>query len=93
MHKNNDNENINNDNRYTNSDSENINDSLNDEDYSNKSNYNLDYSDLHYSEGFKNFIRGCLEKDPNKRFTINDILNNKWLNENCIPLTEIQELE
>ena len=93
MHKNNDNENINNDNRYTNSDSENINDSLNDEDYSNKSNYNLDYSDLHYSEGFKNFIRGCLEKDPNKRFTINDILNNKWLNENCVPLTEIQELE
>ena len=93
MYKNNDNENLNNNNINTINDSVNINDSINDEEYTYKSNYNLDYSDLHFSEGFKNFIRGCLEKDPNKRFTINDILNNNWLNENCVPLTEIQELE
>ena len=92
MYKNNDNENLNNNNINTINDSVNINDSINDEEYTYKSNYNLDYSDLHFSEGFKNFIRGCLEKDPNKRFTIKDILKNKWLNENCIPLTEIQEL-
>ena len=93
MYKNNDIENLNNNNIYTNNDSENLNDSLNDEEYTNKSNINLDYSDLHLSEGFKNFIRGCLEKDPNKRFTIKDILNNEWLNENHEHLTEIQELD
>ena len=53
----------------------------------------LDYSNVNYSIGFKNFIKGCLEKNPDKRFTINDILNNEWINENCFPLYHNQDLE
>ena len=55
--------------------------------------FDLDYSDVNFSNGFKNFIKGCLEKNPNKRFTINDILNNEWINENCIHLSDNQDLE
>ncbi len=53
----------------------------------------LDYSNVNYSNGFKNFIKGCLEKNPDKRFTINDVINNEWINENCIPLSNNQDLE
>ena len=70
----------------------NVNFSICEDDYSNVSKKNLDYSNVHLSDGFKDFIRGCLEKDPNKRFTIKDVLRNKWLNENFVPLLLIQDL-
>ena len=31
------------------------------------------------SEDAKNFVSKCLEKSPSKRFTINEIVENKWL--------------
>lgn len=32
-----------------------------------------------YSKDFKNFISACLQKDPEKRATICDLLNHKFL--------------
>jgi len=36
-----------------------------------------------YSSGFVNFLELCLEKDPNKRITIQDIKKLPWIDENC----------
>ena len=36
-----------------------------------------------YSSGFVNFLELCLEKDPNKRITIEDIKKLPWIDENC----------
>ena len=92
----NENTQINNNNDNDNN-NDNKNNTDNDNESSDKSESNiseeLDYSEVKYSDDFKNFIRGCLEKNPEKRFTIQDILNNKWINENCVPLKDIQDLE
>jgi [calcium/calmodulin-dependent protein kinase] kinase len=45
------------------------------------------------SNGFKEFIRKCFEKEPNKRITIEEIKELKWINEKRTPLKEMKHPE
>lgn len=41
-------------------------------------------------EGLKNLIIGLLEKDPKKRLTIKQVMENEWLNESSESLTHVK---
>ena len=45
------------------------------------------------SEGFINFIKRCLEKNPDKRITIEEIKQLEWINEKRTNLTELSKPE
>ena len=45
------------------------------------------------SEGFINFVKRCLEKDPDKRITVEEMKSVEWLNEKRTPLTEMSKPE
>ena len=47
----------------------------------------------HMSNGFKEFIRKCFEKEPNKRITIEEIKELEWINEKRTPLREMKHPE